>query len=45
MGTQREKFMDSEGFLWVRLWEVKILSVWIMGVTLVDADHRSLPRF
>jgi hypothetical protein len=28
-------FMGSRGFLWVRFWEVKILWVRIMGVTLV----------
>jgi hypothetical protein len=28
-------FMGSRGLLWVRLWEVKILWVRIMGVTLV----------
>ncbi len=28
--------MDSRGFLWVQLWEVKILWVRIMGVTLVS---------
>jgi hypothetical protein len=27
--------MGSRGVLWVRLWQVKILWVWIMGVTLV----------
>jgi hypothetical protein len=29
-------FMGSKGFLWVWLWEVKILWVQIMGVTLVE---------
>jgi hypothetical protein len=28
-------FMGLRRFLWVRLWDVKILSIWIMGVTLV----------
>jgi hypothetical protein len=28
-------FMGSRGLLWVQLWEVKILWVRIMGVTLV----------
>ncbi len=29
-------FMGSRGLLWVRLWEVKILWVRIMGLTLVS---------
>jgi hypothetical protein len=32
--NNRSFFMGSRGFLWVQLWEVKILWVWIMGVTL-----------
>jgi hypothetical protein len=32
-------FMGSSGLLWVRLWEVKILWVQIMGVTLVKIEH------
>jgi hypothetical protein len=27
--------MGSRGLLWDRLWEVKKLCIWIMGVTLV----------
>jgi hypothetical protein len=34
-------FMGSRRLLWVRLWEVKILRVWIMGVTLVSWQIRS----
>jgi hypothetical protein len=34
-------FMGSRGLLWVRLWEVKILWVWIMGVTLVIREELS----
>ncbi len=33
-------FMGSRGLLWVRLWEVKILWVRIMGVTLVLEMYR-----
>jgi hypothetical protein len=34
-------FMGSRGLLWDRLWEVKILWVRIMGVTLVKGDTGS----
>ncbi len=34
--------MGLRGFLWVRLWEVKILWVWIMGVTLVVREDTAL---
>ncbi len=38
-------FMGSRGLLWVRLWEVKILWVRIMGVTLVFCPARvSVPE-
>ncbi len=33
--NKREFFMGLRGFLWVRLWKVRMLWVWIMGVTLV----------
>jgi hypothetical protein len=37
-------FMGSRGILWVRLWEVKILWVQIMGVTLVRGDEKHNDR-
>jgi hypothetical protein len=40
--NNRAFFMGSRVFLWVRLWEVKILWVWIMGVTLVYLAHSKL---
>jgi hypothetical protein len=36
--NNRAFLMGWRGFLWVQLWEVKILCVWIMGVTLVKVS-------
>jgi hypothetical protein len=38
-------FMGPGGFLWVQSWEVKILWVWIMGVTVVGGSDKKVANF
>ncbi len=44
--NNRAFFMGLRGLLWIQLWEVKILWVWIMGITLVtpaDKTRKLIP--